>query len=123
MALYITMTDKIRLRQAKLDEDYDPVKNQPVRYEDPHNIQGIEESKPKKPTIQQQHTQKERIIELLTEMDSVPVNLLSGLFPQYNARINALNKDLVFVGKEIISVRVDGQACKRLERIFDLKNG
>ena len=75
-----------------------------------------QDKKPVEEVIKRRKNQKEQIMELLAEYDSIPVFILvkKGIY-QYNARINELNKELAGVNKEIVSVEVNGLCSKRLE--------
>ena len=87
-------------------------------FEPEHNTQEIGCSDPHPATIGQKQTQKDKLLELLRDMDAVPVQLIVSLgITQYNARIYELNKELAINGEVIESVTINGEACKRLERV------
>jgi hypothetical protein len=75
-----------------------------------------EDKKPSSEVKERRKNQKELIMELLAEHDSIPIWVLvrKGVY-QYNARISELNRELAEHNKEIVSVEVDGVCCKRLE--------
>jgi hypothetical protein len=70
---------------------------------------------------EKQLSQKDLMLNLLLEMDRVPVRMLLNISAQYNARINELNKDLIKQDppQEIVSFYdpEEKQHYKRLEVI------
>jgi len=73
---------------------------------------------PSKKVKERRKNQKEILMELLIESDSVPIWVIvkKGIY-QYNARISELNRELAQHNKEIVSVEIDDVCCKRLELI------
>lgn len=71
-------------------------------YAEEHDTKPRMEKEPLQQLIERRSGQKARILQLLKEMDRVPVDMLKG---QYNARINELNKDLAVqrISMQIVS--------------------
>lgn len=105
----------IRYKESQKCQTLDKYTNPPEQLIVPE--QEVPQDKTPSAVVQERRkTQKEVIMDLLLDMDAVPVKILisQGIY-QYNARINELNKELAQDRKEIVSVEIDGVCCKRLE--------
>jgi len=80
-----------------------------------HDTKPIMEKEPLQQLIERRAGQKAKILQLLKEMDRVPVNMLKG---QYNARINELNKDLAVqrISMQIVS-EYDAETRQHYKRL------
>ena len=108
------------------DQDWTPVQSFLDNPEPEWNTQDIDQQPRTDNIIEKQLNQRDQIMQLLIDMDSVP----STSFPQmgitqYNARIKELNHDLAAAKRpdgsyeQIESFFMDGQWHKRLELIQD----
>lgn len=112
--------------QLTLLQDWTPMQTHLGNPEPAWNTQDMNQQADMSNIIERQYNQRDKIMQLLIDMDSVP----SSLFPkigitQYNARIKEINHDLATAKRpdgsyeQIESFYMDGQWHKRLELITD----